>query len=183
DEGVDGSFHRSPGARAAIARQAVAGPAFLADDLSRALELARQALVRGHDLVERVGHLAGEPGLIAREPHGEIPITHRLQRAQQPAHVQSPFLGAVPAVGAACARLTFHWLWHQQAPQMSAPGARAARRAPWGAVRRTREMTIDSRSESCTPPPHATHPARRRCVMASTSSAARAWLVRTSASV
>ncbi len=111
----------------------MAGLAVLADDLADALELVRQPLVRGHDLVERVGHLAGEPGLIARQPHGEISVTHRLQRAQQPAQVERSFLGTVPAVGAACTWLTFLWL-HQRAP-----GDDGADTPPGGAGDRARK--------------------------------------------
>ena len=40
-----------------------------------------------HDLVERVGDLAGEAGLVAGQAHGEVAVAHRLQRAQQLAHV------------------------------------------------------------------------------------------------
>ena len=64
------------------------GLAVLADHLAGTLELARHALVGGDDLVERVGDLAGEAGLVARQPHREIAVAHRLQRAQQLAHVE-----------------------------------------------------------------------------------------------
>ena len=67
---------------------AMARLAVLADDLAGALELARHALVRGDDLVERVGDLAVEARLVARQAHGEIAVAHGLQRAQQLAHVE-----------------------------------------------------------------------------------------------
>jgi hypothetical protein len=55
----------------------------LAHDLTGALELACQSLIRGDDLVEGVGDLAREAGMITREAHREIAVADRLQGAQQ----------------------------------------------------------------------------------------------------
>ena len=62
---------------------ALAGLALAADDLPDMLELLRHALVGGDDLVEGIGDLAGEAGLVARQPHREIADPHRLQRLKQ----------------------------------------------------------------------------------------------------
>src|SRR5207302_3138600 len=105
DEGIDRSFHRAPGAGAPLARHAVTGLAVLADDLPGALELARQALIGRHDLVEGIGYLARKPGLIAGEPDREIPVAHRLQHPQELALVQTRRVRAEPATGLARAAL------------------------------------------------------------------------------
>src|SRR6185503_6621117 len=80
---IDRGLHRAPGTVAALAGDAHAGLAFLADHLSRALELTAQVLVAAHQLVEGIGYFSGEPGLVGGEAHAEIAVAHRLQRAQQ----------------------------------------------------------------------------------------------------
>ena len=82
DEGVHRGFHGTPGARTTIARNAMPGLAVLTDDLAGALQLARQALIRADDLVERVGDLAGKAGLVACQPDGEIAVANGLQSSQ-----------------------------------------------------------------------------------------------------
>jgi hypothetical protein len=56
----------------------VASLTVLTDDLARSLQLSRQALVRADDLVKRVGYFAGESGLVACEPDGEIAVPYCL---------------------------------------------------------------------------------------------------------
>jgi len=75
----------------------------------------RQALIGGHDLVERVGDLAGEPGVIARQPRGEIAVAYRLQRPQQLALIELGIFARGAAVRAADVTPGFLSL-HQQTP-------------------------------------------------------------------
>ena len=42
--------------------------------------------VGGDDLVEGVGDLAVEAGQVARQPHREVAVAHRLQGMQELAH-------------------------------------------------------------------------------------------------
>src|ERR1700730_6969674 len=98
------------------------GLAVLADDLPGTLQLARQALIGRHDLVECIGYFAREPCLIAGEPGREIAVAHRLQRPQQFALVETLGLGAMAAIGLASAALRF-LRFHQQAPEWTAPRA------------------------------------------------------------
>ena len=65
------------------------------------LELLRHALVGGDDLVERVGDLALDADLVARQPDGEIADAHGLQRAEQLVEIEAM---AVQAVGSRSAR-------------------------------------------------------------------------------
>ena len=90
--------------------------AVLADDLAGALQLARQALVGADDLVEGVGDLAGEPGLIARQADREIAVAYGLQRAQQLAQVQVGAFAAIGSVRLGQAPGTYLHL-HQQTPE------------------------------------------------------------------
>src|SRR6202035_746885 len=114
DEGIHRPFHRAPGAGAPVARHAMTGLAVLADDLPGTLQLARQALIGRHDLVECIGYLAREPCLIAGEPRREIAVAHRLQRPQEFALVETLRLGPMAAVGLASATLRY-LAFHQQA--------------------------------------------------------------------
>jgi len=45
--------------------------------------LLRHSFIGRDDLVERVGYLAGKPGLIAGQADREIPQPHSLERVQQ----------------------------------------------------------------------------------------------------
>src|SRR5262245_11763316 len=56
---------------------------FAAHDLADPLELLRHALVGGDDFIERVGDLAQETDLAARQANREVTHTHRLQRVQK----------------------------------------------------------------------------------------------------
>ncbi len=47
------------------------------------LELPRHTFVCGNDIVERVGDLAGQPGLVTGQADGEVADPHRLKRLQQ----------------------------------------------------------------------------------------------------
>ena len=98
DERVDGALHRAPGARAPFTRHAMARLSVLADDLTGALELACQLLIGGDDLVEGVGDLAGEAGVITRQAHGEIAVAHGLEGAQQLALIESRLLRCCAAI-------------------------------------------------------------------------------------
>ena len=53
-----------------------------ADHLTHMFELTRHALVCGNDVVECVGDLASQPGLIAGKAHGEVANSHCLQCLQ-----------------------------------------------------------------------------------------------------
>ncbi len=64
DERVDGGLHLAPRTGAAFARHTNACLAFLAHHLAGAFELGSHALVGAHHLVECVGDLAAETGLI-----------------------------------------------------------------------------------------------------------------------
>ena len=61
----------------------MAGLALPADELPDMFELPGHALVVADDLVERVGDLAEEAGLVPRHAHRKIARLHRLQRVQQ----------------------------------------------------------------------------------------------------
>src|SRR5256884_746181 len=87
---------------------------------SRSLQLARQALMGSHDLVEGIGYLARKPGLIAGEPNREVSVAHRLQHPQELALVETLRLRAEPAIGLAPAALTY-LRFHQQAPEWTTP--------------------------------------------------------------
>ena len=73
----------------------MAGLAVLADDLPGALELLGKALVRSDDLIEGVGDLAGQTGLVARQPDREITVADRLQGPKEFADVQTSGTSAV----------------------------------------------------------------------------------------
>ena len=62
DQGIDRDFHLVPGASVAVDADALAGPALFADGLADALQFASHLLVRGDNLVEVVGDLAGQAG-------------------------------------------------------------------------------------------------------------------------
>ena len=83
DERVDGGLHLAPRTGAAFARNTNACLAFLAHHLSGTFELGSHALVGAHHLIECVGDLAAETGLIWCKTHTEITITHGLKRPQQ----------------------------------------------------------------------------------------------------
>ena len=116
DQRVDGGFHRAPRARAPIDGHAVARPAFFADHLAGALDLARHALVRRDDLIECVGDFAGEAGLVAGQAHGEIAVAHRLQCAQQLAQIQIRIVPAWFAIGTARSASDAFLSFHLDAP-------------------------------------------------------------------
>src|SRR5207244_827928 len=78
----------APCALRVVEAGALAGLALAADDLADALELLRDLLVGGDDLVERVGDLAVDALEVAREPDGEVAAAHLLQRAQELALVE-----------------------------------------------------------------------------------------------
>jgi hypothetical protein len=54
-----------------------------ADDLADQFELLRHSFIGRDDLVERVGYLAGKPGLVAGQADREISQPHSLERVQQ----------------------------------------------------------------------------------------------------
>jgi hypothetical protein len=54
-----------------------------ADDLADQFELLRYSFIGRDDLVERVGYLAGKPGLVAGQADREISQPHSLERVQQ----------------------------------------------------------------------------------------------------
>ena len=60
----------------------------LTDDLARPLQLARKALIRADDLIERVRYLSSQPGLVAGEPDREIAVANRLERPEELAEVE-----------------------------------------------------------------------------------------------
>src|SRR5690349_12067876 len=62
--------------------------AFLTDHLTGAFDLARHALIRGNDLVERIGNFARDAGAVARQAHAEIAVAHSLQCSQQFAQIE-----------------------------------------------------------------------------------------------
>ena len=62
---------------------ALAGLALLADHIAHALQLLGHALVGGDDVVEGVGDLAGDAGLVAGQADGKVAGLHRLQRLQK----------------------------------------------------------------------------------------------------
>src|SRR6185437_10246658 len=119
DQGVDRALHGTPCARSTVDRHAMAGATFLAYVLSRALELARQALIGSDNLVKGVGYLAGKARMVARESHREIAIAHCLQRAQELAQVERG-IGRPRAVVLAGATFTFLYL-HQRTPAQRLP--------------------------------------------------------------
>ena len=52
-------------------------------NLAHVLELLRDALIRGDDGIEGIADFAGDAGLMARQPHGEVAGLHGVQRVQQ----------------------------------------------------------------------------------------------------
>ena len=87
DEGVDRDLHPAPCAALPVAAHPLPRLALLADRLADALELAREPLVGGDDVVEGVGDLAADAGPLAREPGGEVAVAHRTERAEDFAEV------------------------------------------------------------------------------------------------
>src|ERR1700722_4662155 len=71
--------------------------ALLAHRLADTIELKRHLLVGTDDLIEGIGDLACEAGLVAGQAYRKIAIAHRLQRAQQLTQVQSRLM--IRAVG------------------------------------------------------------------------------------
>ena len=62
DQGIDRILHLAPGPHREAEAEALAGAAFLADDLADMLQLLRDMLVGRDDLVEGVGDLAEDAG-------------------------------------------------------------------------------------------------------------------------
>src|SRR5215469_2468685 len=81
-----------------IEADALARLALLAHDLAHLLELLCHALVGGDDLVEAIGDLAGDAGLVARQANREIADAHRLEGVEQ--NLEGPMLAGIVAVGA-----------------------------------------------------------------------------------
>src|SRR5205814_7957597 len=77
------SLHFSPGAVRQTQPDPLPGFPLPADDVADLFEFPRHSFTGGDDLVERVGYLAGKPGLIAGQADREIPQPHSLERVQQ----------------------------------------------------------------------------------------------------
>jgi hypothetical protein len=65
-----------------------------ADNFAHVLELHCDALIGGHDGIERVADLSRDSDLRARQAHREIPGLHRLQRAEQFVQIEFPGFGS-----------------------------------------------------------------------------------------
>src|SRR6185437_6056765 len=65
----------------------LAGLAFFADDIPDPLELPRQVLIGGDDVVESIGYLAFQTYPVAGESHREIARAHRLEPLEQRANL------------------------------------------------------------------------------------------------
>src|SRR5581483_8783 len=99
-----------------------------ADDLARSLQLAREALVRDHDFIERISDLTRKSGLVARQAHREVAITHGLQSPKKLADIELPRVDMWGATGRAAVSLATtglgafggtaytHCCFHHQAP-------------------------------------------------------------------
>src|SRR5258705_284544 len=92
------------------------GLAVLTDDLAGALQLARQALVRADDLVERIGDFSSQPRLVAREPDREITLAYRLQRPQELAQIEAGAVHSLLAIGFQTTTRTY-LRFHQRTPE------------------------------------------------------------------
>ena len=79
---VDGDFHVVPRAAALLNANPFAGLAFFADRLANALQLQRHLFVSGHNLIEAVGDLAGQPRPGDRQAHAEVAVLHGLKTLQ-----------------------------------------------------------------------------------------------------
>ena len=62
---------------------ALLGLAFLADDLTHALELLGHRLIGADDIVDRVGDLADQTRPVPGQPHREVAVTDGDEHAQQ----------------------------------------------------------------------------------------------------
>ena len=83
DQRVDGGFHLAPRAARKLEGHALAGLAFPAHHAPDMLELLRHPLIGGDDVVEGVGDLAGDAGLVAGHADGEVADPHRLKGAEK----------------------------------------------------------------------------------------------------
>ena len=81
-EGVDGDFDLAPRAARLVEAGALAGSAFLADDLADALQFLGHLLVGRNDLVERVGDLAFQTGPRTWQTDREIAVAHGVQAGE-----------------------------------------------------------------------------------------------------
>src|SRR3984885_7949087 len=79
NERVYGYFHLAPSATGLMKAAAFASSAFFADDLAEPLQILRHLLIRGGDIVERVGDFTRQTGPEARQPHREITVAHGAQ--------------------------------------------------------------------------------------------------------
>ena len=93
--------------------------ALLADDLADARELLRRALLELDDVVERVGDLAGDAGVLDRQADGEVALLDGQQRREQQLVIDDVrrrrlFLLVAVAVAVvrscACASDLLHWV-------------------------------------------------------------------------
>ena len=75
--------------------QSLAQAALLADDPAQPGQFAGHALVQLDDLVERVGHLAGDAGPVERQAHAWFALFQGGQGDQQLAHFGGVFRGVL----------------------------------------------------------------------------------------
>jgi len=83
DQRIDGTFHVSPRAVRQTESNAGARFALVTDHLTHVFQLLRDALIRGHDGIERIADLARDTDLVPGQAHREIARQHRVQCIKQ----------------------------------------------------------------------------------------------------
>src|SRR5690606_25750253 len=102
---LDQIVHRpldvAPCADPAHALHPLSGASLPTDGLGDTRKLEGDLLVGGGQIVERIGDLAGEAGPAAGQPHREIPVAHRLERAEQNGMIDLVRFGEIEWPGSA----------------------------------------------------------------------------------
>ena len=85
NQSVDGALHLAPSSGADPETKALARSSLPPDDLPHLFKLLGHPLARRHDVIERIGYLAGETDLISRQPRREIACPRGLKSLQESA--------------------------------------------------------------------------------------------------
>ena len=111
DQIVDRTLHRAPRAAPYAPRGALTRLAFLADDLTDAVELFGHALVGENDFVEDVGDLAGEATPVRGQARRKIAVAHRAQCFEHFAQLRTLSLSRIHG------RYFAFWFAHDPVPE------------------------------------------------------------------
>ena len=112
DEIVDRTFHRAPRAAPHAPSGALTRLAFLADDVTDAVELFGHALIGENDFVEHVGDLASEAAPVRRQARRKIAVAHRTQCFEHFAQLRTLSLSCIHG------RYFAFWFAHDPVPEI-----------------------------------------------------------------